>query len=422
MRASMRIPSLVVTLLLCALACTAPLHAQGGSNYTVFGLGDQRRSVGAAYEGVGGCLYSTSFDNTINIANPAVWTDVKTTRLQGGYRFNQHFVTQNGRTVGNNNGKLDGVAVIFALDTTVGVSACIGLYPSSSVNYSFVKGERIALPEPGRFIDGSSAYVGSGGLNSGFLGASWALGPRISVGLAGLFHFGVITDKIETSILSEAALNSITTNMDQLSATGFTFGVQTRPYDGFTLGGSITMNGSLSTISDMNYRTAQTGGVVSYDSTFTRTATSSMPSTFGVGASYRRERLLFLADAEVQTVDGMTYRMPVGSSYTNASRIGVGISRLGSRSAGMSYAQKMNLNAGLGIRNLHYSFFGETVTEQYGTFGVQMPFGGAAMVDAAVVLGVRGSTRNGGVEELFGRLTVTISVGEVWFIPFRREQ
>ncbi|MFM8439456.1 MAG: hypothetical protein ACKOAX_13345, partial [Candidatus Kapaibacterium sp.] len=131
----------------------------------------------------------------------------------------------------------------------------------------------------------------------------------------------------------------------------------------------------------MNYRTAQTGGVVSYDSTFTRTATSSMPSTFGVGASYRRERLLFLADAEVQTVDGMSYRMQNGTSYNQASRVGLGLSRLGSRSAGVSYAEKMNLNAGLGIRNLHYSFFGETVTEQYGTFGVQMPFGGAAMVD-----------------------------------------
>ncbi|MFM8473555.1 MAG: hypothetical protein ACKOBV_08560, partial [Candidatus Kapaibacterium sp.] len=140
------------------------------------------------------------------------------------------------------------------------------------------------------------------------------------------------------------------------------------------------------------------------------------------GASYRRERLLFLADAEVQTVDGMSYRMQNGTSYNQASRVGLGLSRLGSRSAGVSYAEKMNLNAGLGIRNLHYSFFGETVSEQYGTFGVQMPFGGAAMVDAAVVLGVRGSTRNGGVEELFGRLTVTISVGEVWFIPFRREK
>lgn len=413
---------LSVCTVFCSVLCTVDTHAQGGSNYTVFGLGDLRRSVGAAYEGVGGCLYSTSFDNTINIANPAVWTDVKTTRLQGGYRFNQQFITQNGRTVGNNNGKLDGVAVIFALDTTAGVSASIGLYPSSAVNYMFVKGERIALPDPGQFIDGNSSYTGSGGLNAGFLGASWAVTPRVSVGFTGLFHFGVITDKVETSIISEAALNSITTNTDQLSAMGFTLGLQTKPFDNFTLGGSLTMNGSLTALSDMNYRTAQTGGVVSYDSTFTRTVTSSMPTTIGIGASYRHDRLLFLADAELQTVDGMTYRMPAGSSYTNASRIGVGISRLGSRSAGMSYAQKMNLNAGLGMRNLYYSFFGETVTEQYGTFGVQMPFGGAAMVDAALVLGVRGSTRNGGVEELFGRLSVTISVGEVWFIPFRRDQ
>lgn len=413
-----------ITVLMCLsqLLFTLSVHAQGGSNYSVFGLGDLRRSVGAAYEGVGGCIYSTSFDNTINIANPAVWTDVKTTRLQGGYRFNQQFVTQNGQTVGNNNGKLDGVAVIFALDTTVGVSGCIGLYPSSSVNYMFKKSERISLPDSGQYISGSSAFTGSGGLNTGFIGASWAVGSRVSIGLTGLFHFGVITDKVETSIQSEAALNSITTNTDQLSAMGFTFGVQTRPFENFTFGGSVTLNGSLSGISDLNFLTAQSGGVVSYDSTFTRSFSSTMPSTFGLGASYRKDRLLFLTDAEVQVFDGMNYRMPTSTSYDQATRFSIGVSRLGSRSAGVSYGDKMNLNAGIGMRDMYYSFFGETVREQFGTFGVQMPFGGAAMVDAAVVFGSRGSTNNGGVQELFGRLSVTISVGEVWFIPFRREQ
>ncbi|MFM2134525.1 MAG: hypothetical protein RL156_1806, partial [Bacteroidota bacterium] len=39
-----------------------------------------------------------------------------------------------------------------------------------------------------------------------------------------------------------------------------------------------------------------------------------------------------------------------------------------------------------------------------------------------LVLGARGSTNNGGVQEMFARLSVTISVGEVWFVPFRREQ
>ena len=40
----------------------------------------------------------------------------------------------------------------------------------------------------------------------------------------------------------------------------------------------------------------------------------------------------------------------------------------------------MNLNVGLGMKSLYYSFFGNQITEQYGSVGVQMPFGGAAMV------------------------------------------
>ena len=403
------------------LACV-PLSAQGGSNYTVFGLGDLRRSVGAAYDGVGGSIYSTPFDNTINAANPALWSDVKSTRLQGGYRFNQLRVTQNGSSVGNNNGKLDGAAVVFALDTTEGISASIGIYPSSSVNYLFTKNVRVALPDSGQYIQGTSAYGGSGGLNTGFLGASWALSSRVSVGFSGLFHFGVITDKVETSLQSEGALNSITTNLDQLSAMGFTLGVQTRPAENLTIGGSLTINGSLTALSDLNYRTAQLGGAVTYDSTISRSITSSMPSIFGVGASYRKDRLLFTGDAELQVFNGMTYRTQAASSYEQATRFSIGLSRLGSRSAGASYGDKMNLNVGLGMKSLYYSFFGNQITEQYGSVGVQMPFGGAAMVDAALVLGARGSTNNGGVQEMFARLSVTISVGEVWFVPFRREQ
>ena len=192
--------------------------AQGGSNYSIFGLGDMRRSVGAAYEGVGGCMTSVPLDNTINLGNPALWTLVKTTRLQGGYRFNQQRVTQGDASVGQNNGKLDGASVIFALDTTEGISASIGIFPSSSVNYLFTKNVSVSLPDSGQYIKGKSTYAGSGGLVTGYVGGAWSITPSFSIGASGLFHFGRITDKIETSIYSQDALTSYVSNSDQLSA------------------------------------------------------------------------------------------------------------------------------------------------------------------------------------------------------------
>ena len=43
------------------------------------------------------------------------------------------------------------------------------------------------------------------------------------------------------------------------------------------------------------------------------------------------------------------------------------------------------------------------------------------MVDAAVSLGKRETDVVDSISELFGRLTVTVSIGEVWFKPFARD-
>jgi hypothetical protein len=58
------------------------------------------------------------------------------------------------------------------------------------------------------------------------------------------------------------------------------------------------------------------------------------------------------------------------------------------------------------------------LNEYAASIGLQIPFGGAAMIDAALIAGVRGNGLP--VREEFLRLSLTLSVGEVWFIPFRR--
>ncbi len=406
--------------MLFACVSTLSLHAQGGSNYTVFGFGDLRQSVGAAYEGLGGSVYSTPSDYAINTANPALWTDVKTTRLQAGYRFNQLIVSQGSSSVGNNNGKLDGATVIFALDTTAGISGCLGMYPSSSINYLFSKPVQIALAD-GTVVKGSSQYQGEGGMVTGFIGAACKLSDRISVGASGLLHFGSINDRITTSIQTESSFNSITTNGDRLFAAGVNLGVQTIPFENFTLGAAAVLNGNLSYSSDLNYLTADNSNVVSYDSTLTTDHSSAMPTTFGLGASYRSGKFLFVADAELQQFSSVTYRLSSFGNYASGSRFSIGLSRIGSHSAGTAYFDRANFNFGLGYRALGYEISGKHISETFGSVGAQLPFGGAAMVDLALVVGRRGTTDNNLLGETFFRFSFTMSVGETWFIPFRRE-
>lgn len=85
---------------------------QGGSNYSIFGIGDIRQSMGAYYDGLGGTQYAVPSFHAVNIANPAMWSESKLTRLQIGFRFTQTAIEQQDLSASQNFGKLDGIAEI----------------------------------------------------------------------------------------------------------------------------------------------------------------------------------------------------------------------------------------------------------------------------------------------------------------------
>ena len=111
------------------------LYSQGGSNYSIFGVGDIYSSASAYYEGLGGTSIAFPSEHSINTKNPALWSLVKNTRLHAGYRFHQNLVTKGENQLLQNNGQVDGVFSIFAIDSAMGLAASFGIYPYSSVNY-----------------------------------------------------------------------------------------------------------------------------------------------------------------------------------------------------------------------------------------------------------------------------------------------
>ena len=110
-------------------------RSQGGSNYTAFGVGDIYQTVDAAYMGVGGTCIAYPSAHGINPMNPALWTNVTSTRLQAGYLFNQHVVDQNKSQLLQNNGKVSGIQALFAVDTSMGLCLTMGIVPYTMVNY-----------------------------------------------------------------------------------------------------------------------------------------------------------------------------------------------------------------------------------------------------------------------------------------------
>ncbi len=406
----------LILLFLLAAASTG-LHAQGGSNYTMFGIGDLRNTLGASYDGLGGTQIAVPSDYAVNFVNPAAWGIVKTTRFQGGFRFNQQSVTNGSSTIGQNNGKLEGIAAIFSIDTSLGIAASFGFYPYSSVNYSLTTPTSIVAN--GNTIGGEIDASGAGGITAGYIGGAFKIVDNLSFGVAAVGLFGKTNSIIETILYTSESYISINQRNDNFKGSGFKAGLLYTPLDNFKIGLAMSSYASLHGTSELRYSTLSSSETSS-DTTIKQDFSTPMPTSIGVGASYKSGKFLFALDGEMQDFSSFNYR-PGKAQFRTAQRLSFGISRLASFAPGTAFADRIAFNIGGGYNQLYYTLNGAGINEYFASFGMQIPVGGTAMMDCAVTGGTRGATGNGLVQEMFGRFSVTIGIGETWFKPFVRE-
>ncbi|MBK9248253.1 MAG: hypothetical protein IPM69_09125 [Ignavibacteria bacterium] len=394
------------------------LHAQGGSNYSIFGIGDLRHTLGASYEGLAGTQIAVWSDYTVNLANPAAWGAVKSTRIQGGFRFNQQSISNGQTTSSQNNGKLEGMAALFSIDTALGIGASMGFYPFSSVNYSLTTPTTITTGD-GRTINGEIDATGKGGITAGYFGGSVRLTDNLSFGMSGLALFGTVSSVVQTLLYSSEAYSSINQANADFRGYGLKLGWMYSPIQNFTLGAAGSVYSELSGTKELRYSTIGTSELSS-DTTFTSEFSTAMPSSFGLGASYQSGKFLFAADVELQDFSSFSYRSG-RETFRSTLRTSFGISRVANFAPGTAFGDKIAFSLGGGYQQLYYNVNGTPINEYYGSFGMQIPLGNGAMLDGAALAGTRGTTTNGLVQELFGRFSVTISIGEIWFKPFPRD-
>jgi len=388
---------------------------QGGSNYSIFGIGDIRQSIGAYYDGIGGTQYAVPSFHAVNIANPAMWSDSKLTRLQIGFRFTQTAIEQQDLSASQNFGKLDGIAATFQVDTAMGITISGGIYPFSVVQYSVLTPVQAGISGLTDLSGGALNY-GRGGVSAAFIGSSWKPVQGISIGVAAMRLFGNISKVIQTELYTQPFI-SVQQRTDRFFGSGFKLGIAANPVKGLTLGVGASIYSDLEYDSDFRQSTLNTGGVA-YDTIFMQTGMTTLPMQLGFGVSYISGRWMVASDVEMQDLSAIAYSQGK-SVFRSGRRISIGCSRLRSYQLGTDYIDKVQFNFGAGWNQLYYSVNGIDIDEYYGSFGMQLPIAGSAMIDLALQGGMRGNTEL--VRELFLRCGFSVSAGEVWFKPFIRE-
>jgi hypothetical protein len=398
----------------CVFVCTAAAAlAQGGSNYSAIGLGDMRRSVGALYDGMAGTAIAMPSDHGINIVNPALLGMSPYTRLQAGYRFNQHLVSQGDLSTRQNNGEIDGLMVLFAVDTLRGFGVSFGVIPYSSVNY--LTERPLSTPVDGTPLTGRALQQGTGGTSAIQIGASGRVG-NLYAGISMQALFGVISlsEFLYVDAINERVQSSTSYDVrGMLLRAGFMYRGSSVSVGGFISGGP---QGSMNTV----YRAAGLlGSSVYIDSTLSVAGTTDFPISLGVGASTAIGRAVVGADLEWSDHSGVDVNPRRDAQYDRSLRASVGYSLQAAHYA-PTFWDKWGFRAGLSYQRMYYTYKGSQVHEYAAAAGFDFPLGQSATVDAAVQGGYRGPV-TGTLSELFARLTVTVSIGEQWFRPFARD-
>lgn len=398
------------------------LFAQGGSNYSVYGIGDIFTTSSAFHDGLAGTSIAFPAANTVNVNNPALWSYVTKTRLVAGYRFHQNYIKNENNHLLQNNGQLDGVHMLFSIDTSMGLSIGIGILPYTSVNYLIRNNQQFILED--QELEAIIQYQGSGGLTKGFIGGSIEPIDGFSLGLLGFATFGNIQSNTYITAFGLQSYPASSEGYNYYSGGGFNIGAIATPVNGLKIGAFYENYSELEAeceITYFNYSDPLYGNIIPDTTLSGSTKKIVMPGKFGIGGSYETGKFIIGADAAFQDFSSFDYNGGPETDFANSSRYSIGLSRIGNDAYYAPYLDKITYNFGLGYKKLYYEINGQNIDEMFLSVGFEFPIVGNAVLDAALTFGSRGTTNAGLVQEYFGRLMIDISLGETWFVPFRRE-
>lgn len=388
--------------------------AQGGSTYSIFGIGDIIHNSSAVYDGLGTTAIAVPSEHTVNLVNPALWGKLTQTRIRGGYRFNQNLIKNKENRLFQNNGKVDAILYGFAIDTSIGASIAFGFNTYSTVNYFISRKLNVSIDD--YILTAEDVYQGSGGISQAFLGASYRPFDWFYFGTSIITDFGTINSSVKTYVKGSNASSAYTEKTDYFVGLGYRIGALFEINNQLHIGSTIEFHTPTKLAQTTRYIYELT-----LDTTFDTEGTVRLPFTFGIGASLLSGKFLFASDLIFQDYSKLNYNHGPRANFGTQTKFSLGISRIRNKSYFAPLTDKITYNFGVYYKKLYLEIDNNSIREFAGCFGFEIPIVGSAIFNAGFVFGARLPSTNSLPKEYFGRMILEFSLGERWFVPFRRD-
>jgi hypothetical protein len=407
-----------------AILCTAALlllprysifAGNGGSNYSRFGIGDIQFFGSERSAGMGGAAIALLSPWSLNRLNPAGQTQLLWTRFTGTFSYEGFRTTDGSQSVYLSSGNFGGALLAIPLSVDHGFTFAAGFNPYSNVNYDVRAQGAVGSG------DYTAEYTGGGGLSTALVGFTLVPVDSVSLGIRLNYLFGQLRSSANVS--SSAADFSSTTYERTVNADGFSFTA------GFIYSGlaqltslkdlrGLNVGGVFSTGTDLSATQQGINDVTTGQDTLPeQDGKIHIPVSGGIGLSWLlAEKYLLAADYIFQRWTDFTYFGAAQPQIKNSARVSFGLEIQPPQETGGSPGSKPTYRFGAYYLSSYYRVRSEPVNEWGLTTGLGMLISGDTRLDLALQYGRRGTTSQQLVTDDIFRFSVTLNVGEKWFV------
>lgn len=415
----------IIGFLLVLITRIAPLQGQIQINspYTRYGLGNLvENGMDARITAMGGLYYGMRANNIINTANPASYTAFDSVSFvfdAGVFGILTKLQTEGQTDQGS---YISLSHLTFGFPVTSWWKTSLGVLPFSFVGYDIYNTEEVEGISDVQFV-----YSGSGGLNQLYWGNAFLIGKKLSVGFNLKYMFGSIFRNRGISFPDSAEMKN-TYIRGSIRPSDFygEIGLQYKAklskdlfmVIGGVFGPQFEINSKVSYLATTYFGDINSAQL-DYDTIEARLNEKGsfiLPVRTGAGVTVGKEgKWIAGADFLWQNWEKYTYDGK-SDSLVNRWNISVGGEFIpNARSIG-SYFQKVAYRAGFHYGKTPMSFKGKHLDEFGISFGIGLPIKKSkSTVNLSAIIGKKGTTQNGLINENFIRFTVGVNVFENWF-------
>jgi hypothetical protein len=387
----------------------------GGSPYTIFGIGDLKLNNSVRTDGMSVLGIGLQGDY-INTLNPAANTMLQYTRFSIGANYGYLESTNGVQTSKVNEGNITGINIGIPIDKENGWTLNMGINPMSEVNYKIINN---------RSTGGESytnTYSGEGGLTRINIAMAYRFLKSLSIGAEYNYAFGNIASQRTTDFTNQNLFDNYLRTEIDMSKSFFKGGVvfalenlvnkKSKNLRYLTLGFFYQMPIELNANEESIIATS-----VYTDSSVVRSGVINLPAAYGFGIANRfGDRVNVAVDAYFQQFSEYTEFGVIPSNFTNSSRYGAGLELLPSPDRDRSFFERLTYRAGGFYEKAYYIVNSEEISTLGFSLGVGIPISDYNSLDLSFMYSMRGTEDNGLVKDNLFMVNAGFNFGELWFL------